>query len=553
MEEIIREIEELREKIRYHNHRYYVLDDPEISDAQYDRLFRRLLELESHHPELVTPDSPTQRVGARPLETFSEVKHSLPMLSLENGFQDQDIIDFDMRIKRFLGNDISIDYTVEPKMDGLAVELVYEKGALTVASTRGDGFVGENVTANIRTILSIPLALTEPADGRPIPDLLEVRGEVYMEEDAFETLNRDRIDRGLPAFANPRNAAAGSLRQLDPRITAKRPLNMFCYGIGVMRGPEFNTQYELMIALQQWGLRVNRPHIGLCHTINEVIDYCHQLEELRVQFPFEMDGTVIKVNQLDLQTRLGQKSRSPRWSLAYKFKPTQETTKITKIEVQVGRTGALTPVAHLEPIKIGGVLVKRATLHNEEEIKKKDIRELDTVIVQRAGDVIPEVVKVIESKRTVHEKQFVMPTQCPECGTKVVRKDGEVILRCPNLNCPAQFKESLRHFVSKGAMNIDGLGEKLVTQLIETGLVKESADLYELQYNDFLTLDKVADKSARNLILSIENSKKTSLAKFIYALGIRHVGEHVAGILADHFGTLKRLGGAIEDELTAID
>ena len=553
MEKIIREIEELRGKIRYHNHRYYVLDDPEISDAQYDRLFQRLLELESHHPELVTPDSPTQRVGAKPLETFSEVKHSIPMLSLENGFQDQDIIDFDVRIKRFLGNDLSIDYTVEPKMDGLAVELVYEKGSLTVASTRGDGFVGENVTANIRTILSIPLALTESADGRPIPDLLEVRGEVYMEEDAFETLNRDRIERGLPAFANPRNAAAGSLRQLDPRITAKRPLNMFCYGIGVMRGPEFNTQYELMIALQQWGLRVNKPHIRVCRTINEVIDYCHQLEEIRVQFPFEIDGTVIKVNQLDLQSRLGQKSRSPRWSLAYKFKPIQENTKITKIEVQVGRTGALTPVAHLEPIKIGGVLVKRATLHNEEEIKKKDIRELDAVVVQRAGDVIPEIVKVIESKRTGHEKQFVMPTHCPECGTKVVRKDGEVILRCPNLNCPAQFKESLRHFVSKGALNIDGLGEKLVTQLIETGLVKDSADLYELQYNDVLTLDKVADKSARNLILAIENSKRTSLAKFIYALGIRHVGEHIAGILADHFGTLKRLGDATEDELTAID
>ena len=553
MKEIIREIEELRGKIRYHNHRYYVLDDPEISDAEYDRLFKRLLELESHHPELVTPDSPTQRVGAQPQEAFSEVKHRLPMLSLENGFDDQDIKDFEIRIKRFLKDDISIDYTVEPKMDGLAVELVYEKGALTVASTRGDGFVGENVTANIRTILSIPLTLTGPADGRPIPDLLEVRGEVYMEEDAFETLNRNRIERNLPAFANPRNAAAGSLRQLDPRITAKRPLNMFCYGIGEISGPEFNTQYELMITLQQWGLRVNRPHIRVCRTTREVIDYCHQLEETRVQFPFETDGAVIKVNQLALQARLGQKSRSPRWALAFKFKPTQETTKITKIEVQVGRTGALTPVAHLEPVQIGGVLVKRATLHNEEEIKKKDIRELDTVVIQRAGDVIPDVVKAVESKRTGQERQFVMPTQCPECGTGVVRKDGEVVLRCPNVNCPAQVKESLRHFVSKGAMNIDGLGEKLVAQLIETGLVKEGADLYELQYNDLLTLDKVADKSARNLIIAIENSKRTSLAKFIYALGIRHVGEHVAGILADHFGSLEQLGQATEDELTAID
>jgi DNA ligase (NAD+) len=553
MEKPTKEIKALRETIRYHNHRYYVLDDPEISDAEYDRLFQRLLELETRHPELITPDSPTQRVGAPPQETFSEVKHRLPMLSLENGFRDQDIVDFELRVKRFLGDDPSIDYTVEPKMDGLAVELVYEKGALTIASTRGDGFVGENVTANIRTILSIPLTLTEVTDGPPIPELLEARGEVYMEEAAFETLNRARIERGLPAFANPRNAAAGSLRQLNPRITAKRRLNMFCYGIGEMTGPGFNTHYELMIALQHWGLRVNRPHIQVCKTISDVIDYCHHLEEIRTQFAFQIDGAVIKVNPLELQARLGQKSRSPRWALAYKFKPIQETTRIVKIDVQVGRTGALTPVAHLEPVEIGGVLVKRATLHNQMEIDKKDIREFDTVVVQRAGDVIPEVVKAIKSKRTGQEKQFIMPTRCPECGTEVVRKEGEVVLRCPNRNCPAQIKESLRHFVSKGAINIDGLGEKLITQLIDRGLAKDGADLYSLRYNDLLTLEKIADKSAQNLIQAIETSKRTSLAKFIYALGIRHVGEHVARIIADHFGDLERLSEATEDDLIAID
>ena len=553
MEKPTKEIKALREAIGYHNHRYYVLDDPEISDAEYDRRFQRLLELETRHPELVTPDSPTQRVGAPPQETFSEVKHRLPMLSLENGFRDQDIVDFEVRVKRFLGDDPSIDYTVEPKMDGLAVELVYEKGALTVASTRGDGFVGENVTANIRTILSIPLTLTEVTDGPPIPELLEARGEVYMEEAAFETLNRARIERGLPAFANPRNAAAGSLRQLNPRITAKRRLNMFCYGIGEMTGPGFNTHYELMLALQHWGLRVNRPHIQVCKTISDVIDYCHHLEEIRTQFAFQIDGAVIKVNPLQLQARLGQKSRSPRWALAYKFKPIQETTRIVKIDVQVGRTGALTPVAHLEPVEIGGVLVKRATLHNQMEIDKKDIREFDTVVVQRAGDVIPEVVKAIKSKRTGQEKQFIMPTRCPECGTEVVRKEGEVVLRCPNRNCPAQIKETLRHFVSKGAMNIDGLGEKLITQLIDRGLAKDGADLYSLRYNDLLTLEKIADKSAQNLIQAIETSKRTSLAKFIYALGIRHVGEHVARIIADHFGDLERLSEATEDDLIAID
>jgi len=549
MDDITKELEELRDKIRYHNHRYYVLDDPEISDGEYDRLFQRLLEIEKAYPDLATPDSPTRRVGAEPLETFEEIRHSVPMLSLENGFRDQDIIDFDARLKRFLGDDSPIEYTVEPKMDGLAVELVYKNGNLAVASTRGDGFLGEDITSNIKTILTVPLTLIEPADGRPIPDLLEVRGEVYIEVEAFEALNRHRLEKGLPAFANPRNAAAGSLRQLDSRITAKRPLNMFCYGAGRINGPSLKTYYELMIYIQQLGLRVNRPHIRICPAVDEAVTYCFHLEEIRDQFPFEIDGAVIKVNRLDLQERLGQKTRSPRWALAYKFRPTQGTTRILKIDVQVGRTGAMTPVAHLEPVEIGGVTVKRATLHNQEEIEKKDIRELDTVIVQRAGDVIPEVVKAITSKRTGQERRFIMPRQCPVCGTDVVKKENEKITRCPNINCPAQTRASLRHFVSKGAMNIEGLGDKIIAQMLNKGLIKSEADLYNLGFDDLIKLDKIEKKAANNLLNAIENSKKTSLAKFIYSLGIRHVGEYVSALLASHFKTLERIMEAKTEDL----
>ena len=552
MEEIIKKIEELRETIRHHNDRYYLQDDPEISDAEYDRLFQRLLDLERQFPELATSDSPTQRVGAKPRETFSEVRHRRPMLSLENGFRDQDIRDFDARIKRFLGDDSPFEYTVEPKMDGLAVEIVYEKGLLTVASTRGNGYVGEGITLNIKTILTVPLSLSPPKEGKPIPDLLEVRGEVYMEMENFEALNRNRVKRDLPSFANPRNAAAGSLRQLNPRVTAKRPLNMFCYGIGDISGPKMETQYELMICLQQWGLRVNRPYIRVCDTIDDVTDYCHHLEDMRPQFPYEIDGAVIKINQLNIQARLGEKSRSPRWALAFKFKPNQATTKIIKIDVQVGRTGALTPVAHLEPVEIGGVLVKRATLHNQEEINKKDVRELDTVIVQRAGDVIPEVVKAIESKRSGQEKKFVMPTRCPVCGADVVMRGTKKVSECPNPACPDRIKGSLKHFISKDAMDIDGLGDKIITQLLERDMVKEAADLYDLRLEDLLKLDKIADKSARNLLGAIKRSKKTTLGRFIYALGIRHVGEHIAGLLARRFGSPERLQKASEEELQAI-
>jgi DNA ligase (NAD+) len=549
MEEIIKEIEKLKEKIRYHNHRYYSMDDPEISDADYDRLFRRLLDLERQYPELVTPDSPSRHVGAKPGETFSEVKHGQPMLSLENGFQNEDILAFDARIRRFLGDDSHFDYIVEPKIDGLAVELVFEKGKLTVASTRGDAFVGENVTPNIKTILTIPLTLSQRNKTRPIPDLLEVRGEVYMESEAFNKLNRKRIQKDLPAFANPRNAAAGSLRQLDFRVTLSRPLNIFCYGIGRISTPEFSTQHELMMALNEWGLRINIPHIKICKDIHAVIDQCHHLEETRSRFYYEIDGAVIKVNQLDIQKRLGDKTRSPRWALAYKFKPSQETTRITKIDVQVGRTGALTPVAQLEPVEIGGVLVKRATLHNQEEISKKDIRELDMVIVQRAGDVIPEVVKVVESKRNGQEKVFIMPDQCPACGTAVVKKEGEVVLRCPNPDCPAQIMASLKHFVSKGGMNIDGLGEKTIARLLNKGMIRDESDLYRLRHEDLMTLDKIDKKSTDNLIRAIEDSKKTTLAKFIFALGIRHVGEHIARLLADHFQRFDMIQNASKEDL----
>ena len=553
MQDIERRIQELREQIRYHNYRYYVLNDPEISDAEYDRLFRQLVELEQAHPELITPDSPTQRVGAEPKEAFAQVTHRQPMLSLENAFGPQELIDFDARLKRYLDRTTPIEYTAEPKIDGLAVELVYENGRLTVASTRGDGYVGEDVTPNIKTILAVPLTLMEPKQGPPVPELLEVRGEVYMEVEAFGELNHERIKKNLPPFANPRNAAAGSVRQLDPRVTAKRPLNIFCYGVGEVRGASFETQMEMMLTLQQWGLRVNRQYIKLCKTIEEAASYCEELERIRETFPYEIDGAVIKVNRLDLQHRLGEKSRSPRWAIAYKFKPTQETTKLLRIDVQVGRTGVLTPVAHLEPVEIGGVIVKRATLHNEDEIQKKDIREGDIVLVQRAGDVIPEVVMPIVSKRTGNEKKFVMPKTCPICGAEVIRKPGEVASRCPNPNCPAQVKEALKHFVSKAAMNIEGLGDKLITQLIEKGLVTEPADLYELTKEDLLTLDKVAEKSATNLLQAIEKSKKTTLAKFIYALGIRHVGEHIAGVLASHFGSIEALKNASEEEFMAIE
>ena len=551
-DEVVRELNELRRQIERHNHLYYVQDEPEIPDAEYDRLFKRLQDLERAHPHLVTPDSPTQRVGAEPQAAFSPVEHRVPMLSLQNAFSDREVYEFDARVRRLLKEDAPVEYAVEPKIDGLAVEAVYESGRLVVASTRGNGYVGENITQNLKTLLDLPISVLELSTGLRAPGLLEVRGEAYMELEDFERLNRERLDKGLPPFANPRNAAAGSLRQLDHRVTAKRRLRMFCYGVGTLQGHAFDTHWETMMAVQAWGFRVNRPHIRLCGSPDEVIAYCRELEERRGEFPYEIDGAVIKVNALALQERLGTVSRSPRWALAWKFKPTQETTRVRKIEVQVGRTGALTPVAHLDPVEVAGVTVRRATLHNEEEIEKKDVREGDTVVVQRAGDVIPEVVKVVESRRTGSETTFTMPVECPVCGSPVARRPGEAVVRCPNKNCPAQVRAVIRHFVSRGAMDVDGLGAKIVDQLIDRDLVREPADLYTLDLEKLLKLDKIAEKSAGNLLRAIESSKRTTLDRFIYALGIRHVGEHVARVLARRFGRVDRLRTATEEALREV-
>lgn len=558
MEEIEKakiELIALREKINRHNYRYYILDDPEISDAEYDRLFQNLLQIENRYPELVIPESPSQRVGAPVEGGFKTVKHSIPMLSLENGFSDKEVMEFEERIKRLLtrlGRAKHISYTVEPKMDGLAVELIYENGILKTASTRGDGYTGEDITSNIKTINSIPLALLPPGYDQDLPEYLEVRGEVYMEQNAFLQLNKERGKQGEPPFANPRNAAAGSVRQLDPQTTTKRPLLFFSYGTGEVSGRAFTSQIELLTTLNEWGLRVNTHYIKECKDINEAIAHCRYLESIKHDLPYEIDGAVIKVNSIDLQKALGEKSRSPRWALAYKFEPTQATSKITKIDVQVGRTGALTPVAHLEQVEVGGVRISRATLHNQEEIVRKDIREGDTVIVQRAGDVIPEVVKAIKSKRTGKEKQFIMPDRCPVCGSELIPPGDEVVLRCSNPGCSAQVTGGIKHFVSKDAMDIDGLGDKLVDQLVIKGLIKDAADIYHLNLEDLIALDKMAEKSANNVLNAIEGSKNTTLAKFIYSLGIRHVGEHVAMVLAERFRRFDSLQESSREELLSI-
>jgi len=544
-------VKELRQALHRHNYRYYVLDDPEISDAEYDRMMQELVKIETDFPDLMSPDSPTLRVGAPPLDKFETIEHSIPMLSLENGFSDQDIIEFDRRIKRNLNIDSNIIYTAEPKLDGVAVELVYGNGRLITASTRGDGFSGELITSNVRTIPSVPLRLHTEKE-KTIPSLLEVRGEVFISKEAFKRLNNERLDENLPPFANPRNAAAGSLRQLDSKITAKRPLEIFVYGVGRIADIKMESHWDTLYALQKLGFRIN-PHIQPKVTVKEVIDCYRELSEQRDLLPYDIDGMVIKVDSLDLQRRLGATSRSPRWAMAYKFKAIQEMTQIADIEVQVGRTGTLTPVAHLVPVKIGGVTVSRATLHNEDEIKRKDIKIGDTVLVQRAGDVIPEVVKVIISKRTGEEKPFNMPLSCPVCDSSVNRSENEAALRCINTSCPAQVKERIKHFASKGAFDIDGLGEKLIDQLVNKELLFSYADIFQLKEELLENLERMGSKSAGNIVRAIEDSKQITLNRFIYALGIRHVGEHVAGILANALKSLDRLMSATPDELVAID
>jgi DNA ligase (NAD+) len=549
--QVIQKVDKLRKVLHRHNYRYYVLDDPEISDAEYDRMMQELKRLEEDHPQLASPDSPTARVGAPPLEKFEAVAHSIPMLSLDNAFNDEDILEFDKRVRRNLDTRDEVLYTAEPKLDGVAVELVYENGILVAASTRGDGLVGEGITNNVKTIQTVPLVMQpEGLDNRP--PRLEVRGEVFIGLEAFKKLNQERIDQELPPFANPRNAAAGSLRQLDSKVTAARPLEIFFYGIGIIEGIEFESHGELLSSLTKWGFRIN-PLIRSAITIRPVLDYYRELSEERHRLAYDIDGVGVKVDRIALQQRLGATSRSPRWAIAYKFKALQEITTLEAIEVQVGRTGALTPVAHLKPVNIGGVKVSRATLHNEDEIQKKDIRIGDQVLVQRAGDVIPEIVKAITSRRDGSEKRFKMPGRCPVCDSPVVRISGEAATRCINSSCSAQVKERIKHFASKAAFDIDGFGTKLIDQLVDKKLLSSFADIFKLDKNTLSQLERMGAKSAENLITAIEHSKSIAFARFLYALGIRHVGEHVAALLAGHFHDLRMLMECPREELESIE
>jgi len=546
-EEIKKEIKRLVKELNYHCYRYYVLDSPVISDEEYDRLYLRLKELEEKY-NYVLPDSPTQRVGAAPLDKFEKVKHKEPMLSLDNAFSHEDVLEFDRRVKRHLGTSEDIAYTVEPKYDGLAIEISYVKGILHKASTRGDGYVGEDVTQNIKTIKSVPLKI----EGiEKVPEEIDIRGEVYMNIADFEALNREREQNGEPLFANPRNAAAGSVRQLDPSITASRKLHLACYGLGYVKGASFSSHTEFIEWLKQ--ARFPTPYfVKKARNIKEVVEILKEIEQTHTSFPFEADGAVIKVNDFELQKRLGVKTREPRWAIAYKFPAHQGTTRILEIIPSVGRTGVITPVAILEPVQIGGVTVSRSTLHNWDEIERKDIRVGDTVVVERAGDVIPHVIMVIKEKRTGKEKKVSIPEHCPECGSRVVREEGEVAVRCVGLNCPAQVMERIKHFASRDAMDIEGLGEKNVALLYEKGLIRHFVDLYRLKKEDLLRLPRFAEKSAQNLINAIRESKKTTLARFLYAIGILHVGEFTAKLIAKHFRKLEDLYYISPDKLSSI-
>jgi DNA ligase (NAD+) len=540
----------LRRRIRHHDYRYYVLDDPEISDAEYDRLFDRLVELEQQYPDLVTPDSPTRRVGAPPLDRFPAARHRVPMLSLGKTNDEEGFRDFHRRVKQLgeIGDD-QVEYVVEPKYDGLAVELVYEGGILTAGSTRGDGYTGEQVTENLRTVRSIPLKLRGADD--EVPPLLEVRGEVIMYRSDFERLNRRRAEEEEPLFANPRNAAAGSVRQLDSRVTASRPLSLFAYSVGTVRDREYRTHWEVLEDLKKLGFRINE-HTRRCRRVEEVVEYYQEMERRRDDLDYEMDGIVVKVNDLELQSKLGELQRSPRWAIAWKFPAQEETTRVLDIEVNVGRTGALTPVAILEPVQVGGVTVSRATLHNEDEVHRKDVRVGDTVVVRRAGEVIPEVVSVVTSKRSGRPRTFKMPTHCPVCGAPAVRIEGEAVTRCTGLSCPAQLKENIFHFAGKWAMDIDGLGYKLIDQLVDRELIKDPADLYHLTREDLLQLDRMGEKLADNILKAIESSKEPDLDRLIMALGIRNVGEHLAAVLAGEFQSLEALQEAGREELEQV-
>ena len=546
--QIQKRIDTLREEINSHNYSYYVLDNPEIPDSEYDRLLRELGELEQQNPELITSDSPTQRVGATPLDFFSEVKHEVPMLSLGNAFSDQDMNGFDRRIREGVESE-NIEYAAEPKLDGLAISLLYKNGLLVRAATRGDGRTGEDVTLNIRTIEAIPLKLR----GKDFPPVIEIRGEVVMPKAGFEKLNRQQLEKGEKPFVNPRNAAAGSLRQLDPKITATRPLSFYSYGVGLIEGITLpNKQSVMMDKLKSWGLRIN-PESRVVKGAKGCVEYYENLAKKRNDLPDEIDGIVYKVDDINFQKIMGFVSRAPRWAIARKFPAQEEMTKLLAIDIQVGRTGALTPVARLEPVFVGGVTVSNATLHNQDEIDRLDVRVGDTVIVRRAGDVIPQIVSVVKSKREGKPRRFYLPDSCPVCGSETARNKDEAVTFCTGgLFCEAQRKEAIKHFASRRAMNVDGLGDKLVEQLVDEGLIHTIADLYLLDVESLIKLERMAEKSAKNLVASLEKSKTTTLARFVFSLGIHSIGETTAQTLANHFSTLENIMNADEEKLLAV-
>ena len=542
-------IDELREEINSHDYRYHVLDDPVIPDVEYDKLLTELTELEAAHPSLVTPESPTQRVGAKPVSGFSEVRHEIPMLSLGNAFSDESVMDFDRRVRDRLKISGPIVYAVEPKLDGTAISIIFEKGKLARAATRGDGMTGEDVTHNVRTISSIPLQLR----GTDYPEYLEIRGEIFMPRAGFDALNEKARKAGEKTFVNPRNAAAGSLRQLDPRLTAVRPLDMFAYSIGQVWDGRLPARHsQALERLRNWGLKVC-PESEIVEGTEGCLDYYHRLAERRDGLPYDIDGVVYKVDDFELQEQLGFVSRAPRWAVAHKFPAQEQLTTVAAVEWQVGRTGTVTPVARLKPVFVGGVTVSNATLHNFDELKRKDVRVGDTVIVRRAGDVIPEVVRVLKERRTGRPRTVKLPEKCPICGSEVIKPEGDSAARCTGgLFCSAQRKQSLKHFASRRALDIEGLGSKLIDQLVECDMVKVPADLYALNEEGLLELDRMGRKSAENVIASLENSKKTTLDRFLYGLGIREVGEATALNLANYFRTLDALRAATEEELQAV-
>lgn len=550
LDDLFKEIDELRRQLQEHNYRYYILDDPIISDAEYDRLFKRLQELEQSHPEFITPDSPTQRVGFTHASAFAPVEHLVPMLSLNNAFTDEDIYAFDKRVRQKLQMDNPIEYACETKLDGVAVSLLYEQGRLVRGATRGDGSTGEDITQNIRTIPAVPLQLR----GKKYPDLLEVRGEVYLAKSEFEKLNNRARERGQKIFVNPRNAAAGSLRQLDPHVTAERALKIFCFSVGAISDnfmlPERHS--EILYQLQEWGLRIN-TEMRVVTGAEECLQYYQDIGQKREALLYEIDGVVYKVNNIAAQKTLGYISRAPRWAVAHKFPASEELTEVIDVEFTVGRTGALTPLARLNPVFVGGVTISNATLHNLDEAHRKDVRKGDTVIVRRAGDVIPEIVGVVMAKRPSGTKPVVLPKYCPVCHSQVVKAEDEAVARCTGgLYCRAQLKSSILHFVSRRAMDIDGLGDKLVDQLLENGLIKNIVDIYRLTQEQIANLERMGEKSADNLIQAIAKSKETTLPRFLYALGIREVGEATALSLANHFHHLENIMDADEDRLQQV-